>query len=103
MIRVIRQNCAGSDEWTIAALETRVERRADVVCLVEPPRENGGIGISHSAYEISKRKTMWTAIWRGSRLVVDERSDSSRGANNDVIATDVRRRGKMIMRIVNVY
>jgi len=36
-------------------------------------------------------------------LVVDERTDLSRGANEDVIATDVRRRGERIMRIVNVY
>jgi len=28
--------------------------------------------------------------------------DLSRGANDDVIATDVRRRGEKIMRIVNV-
>jgi len=35
--------------------------------------------------------------------VVDEQTDLSRGANEDVIATDVRRRGERIMRIVNVY
>jgi len=39
MIRVIQHNCLRSYEWTIAALETRVESRADVVCLREPPRE----------------------------------------------------------------
>jgi len=103
MIRVIQHNCARSYEWTIAALETGVERRADVVCLQEPPRERGGIGISHSAYEVRKRKRVWTAIRRGSGLVVDERTDLSRGANEDVIATDVRRRGERITRIVNVY
>ena len=35
--------------------------------------------------------------------MVDERTDLSRGANDDVIATDVRRRGEIITRIVNVY
>jgi len=35
-------------------------------------------------------------------LVVDEQTDSSRGANDDVIATDVRRRGERILRIANV-
>jgi len=35
--------------------------------------------------------------------VVDERTNLSRGANEDVIATDVRRRGERITRIVNVY
>jgi len=29
--------------------------------------------------------------------------DLSRGANDDVIATDVRRRGEKIRRIVNIY
>jgi hypothetical protein len=87
------------------ALEAGVERRADVVCLQEPPRERerGGVGISHSAYEIRKRKRVWTAIRRGSGLLVDEWTDLSTGANEDVIATDVRRRGERITRIVNVY
>jgi len=91
MNRVIQQNCARSYEWTIAALETGVECRADVVCLPEPLRERGGIGSSHSAYKTRKRKRVWTAIRRGSGLVVDERMDLSRGENEDVFATDVRR------------
>jgi len=103
MIRVIQHNCARSYEWTIAALEMGVEHRADVVCLQEPQRERGVIGISHSAYEIRKRKRVWTAIQKGSGLVVDERTDLNRGANDDVIATDVRRRGEKIRRIVNIY
>jgi len=103
MIRVIQHNCARSYEWTIAALEMGVERRADIVCLQELPTERGGIGISHSAYEIRKRKRVWTAIRRGSGLVVDEQTDLSRGANEDVIATDVRKRRERITRIVNIY
>jgi len=91
MIRVIQHNCARSYEYTIAALETGVERGPDLVCLQEPRRERGETGISHSAYEIRKRKSVWTAIQKGSGLVVDERTDLSRGANDDVIATDVRR------------
>jgi hypothetical protein len=73
--------------------------------LQDPPRERerGGVGISHSAYQIRKRKRVWTAIPRGSGLVVDERTDLGTGANEDVIATDVRRRGERITRIVNVY
>ena len=46
---------------------------------------------------------MWTAIWKGSGLMVDERTDLCRGANSDVIVTDIRRRGEKIMGIVNVY
>jgi hypothetical protein len=40
---------------------------------------------------------------KGSGLVVDERTDQSRGANDDVIATDLRRRGEKITRIVKIY
>jgi len=79
-----------------------VERRVDVVWLQVPPRERGNIGIRHWAYEISKRKSVWTARRKGSGLVVDERTDLSRGANKDVILTDVRRSGEKITRIVNV-
>jgi exonuclease III len=103
MFSVIQLNCAMSYEWTIAALETGVERRADVVCLQEPLTEKGGIRISHSATEIRKRKRIWTAIRRRSGVVVDQRTDLSRGGNNGVIATDVRMRVETITRIVNFY
>ena len=33
--------------------------------------------------------------------MVVEQTDLSRGANNDVVVTDVRRRGEKITRIVN--
>ena len=35
--------------------------------------------------------------------MVDDRTDLSRGANDDVIATDFRRRGETLTRIVNIY
>jgi len=85
MIRVIQLNCARSYQWTIVALETAVKRRADRVCVLDPPREKGGIGISHGPSKITTRKRVWTARWKGSGLVVDERTDYSRGANDDVL------------------
>jgi len=103
MVRVIQHNCAGSYKWTSAVLETGVESRADVVCFQETPRDRGEIGISHLAHNIRKRKRVWKAIRKGSGLVVDERTDLSRGANDDVIATEVRRRGEKITRIANIY
>jgi len=103
MIRVIQHTSARSYECTIAALEMVVERRADVLCLQERPRERGGIGIRHSAYEMTNRKRVWTAIRRGSGLVDDEPTDGSGGANDDVIATDASMRGERITRIINVY
>jgi hypothetical protein len=36
-------------------------------------------------------------------LAVNEWTDRRRGANEDVIATDVRRRGERMTRIINVY
>lgn len=56
MTKAIQHNCAWSSEWTIAALETAAECKADVVQLQGPPRGRGGFGISHSADEIRKRK-----------------------------------------------
>jgi hypothetical protein len=46
---------------------------------------------------------MWTAIQKGSGLVVDERTDLSRGAHDDVIVTDGRKGGEMITKFVNIY
>ena len=40
---------------------------------------------------------------KGSGLDVHERIDQSKGDNDDVIITDVRRRGEMFTRIVNMY
>jgi len=85
------------------ALEPGVEQRAAVVCLQEPPRERGNIGISHSTYNIRKRNRGWMAIQKGSSLVVDEWTAVCRGANDNVIATDIRRRVEKRTRIVNVY
>jgi hypothetical protein len=80
-----------------------VEPRADVVCLPEPPREKGGIRISHSAYKLRKTTSVWMSIWRGSGLVVAEGMDLIRGVNDDVIVIYVRRRCETITRMVNIY
>jgi len=56
MIRGIQHNRERSYEWTRAVLETGVECRSDEVCLQEPPRGRGEVGISHSAYKIGNRK-----------------------------------------------
>ena len=73
------------------------------MCFQEPTRDRGGVGISHSAYEMRKRERAWTAIQKGSGLVVDERMDLSKGANNDVTVTNLRRRGEKLTRIVNIH
>jgi hypothetical protein len=86
----------------MAAVETIVERKADLGMLQEPPEERGAIGISHSAYEIRKRKRVWTAVRKESGLATDERTDLCRGVNDDVIVTDVKRRGEKMMRGVNI-
>jgi hypothetical protein len=103
MIRVMQHNYERLGERTIAALVAHIERRVDIFCVPVPPRERGQLGISHSAYEIRTRNMVWTAIRKRSSLVVDERTDLCRWANDDVIATDVRRRGQTITNIVNNY
>jgi len=79
-----------------------VERRVDVVCFQEPSRGRGDIGISYSAYRRRRMKRVRTAIRKGSGLVVDQRTDLSRAANNNDIFPDIRRRDEKIMRIVDV-
>jgi len=103
MISVIQHNCTRLNEWAIAVMEMGVEPRADVVLLQEPLTETGLTGISNSAYEVGKRIRDSTAIHVGSGLVVVEWTDLSCGANDDVIAMDVRRRGQTITKIVNGY
>jgi len=80
-----------------------VEQLADVVILQEPPAERGGSRISHSAYEIRKQMRVWTAVCKGCGLATNQQTDLSRGANDNVIVSDVRRRGEKIMRIINIY
>jgi len=103
MIRAIQHNCARSSTWTMAAMEMGVDRKADSVLLQEPPQERGRIGISHPAYEITKRLTVWTVVRGGSGLAPGERTDLSRGANDDVMVTVVKRRGEKMTRIINVH
>jgi len=103
MIRAIQHNSTRSYEWTIAALETREECRADVVCLQEPPRERKGFEIRYTAYEIRKRKRVWTAMHKGRGLALNKRTYLSKGGDDDGIVTDVRRRGERVTRIVNIY
>jgi len=42
-------------------------------------------------------------VHKGSGFATDERTDLRRGANNNVSVTDVKRRGEMITRVINIY
>jgi hypothetical protein len=103
MFRAIQHNCARSYVWTMAALATGVERKADMVCLQEPPREREGVGISHPAYDIRKRKRVRTVVRKRSSFATNERTDLSKNALGDVIVVDINRRGEKMTRIVNIY
>jgi len=87
----------------MAALETGVDGKADLVLLPGSPGENARIGISPAAYGIRKQKRVWTAVCKGCGLATDERGDLSMGANDNVIVTNVKRRGEKMTRIINVY
>lgn len=43
------------------------------------------------------------AIGRGSGLEVDERTDNSRGTNDDIIATHITWRAESITRTLNIW
>jgi len=79
------------------------EEMADVVCPQEPPREREGVGISHLAYNIRKRKTVWMAVGKGSGFPNNERTDLSKNPLSDVIVVDIECRGDKMTRIVNIY
>jgi len=82
-------NCARSYKWTTAALETGVERIADGVWLHEILCERVSIGIIHSTYNLRRSNPVRTAIRKGSDHEVNERTHSSRCANDNVIASEI--------------
>jgi hypothetical protein len=63
----------------------------------------GGIGSSHTAYKIRKQNRIWTAVHKGSDYATDQQTDLSRCVNDDVIVTDVQRRGEKVTRVINMY
>jgi hypothetical protein len=71
--------------------------------LQDPPRLRGGIKISHLAYKITEGNRVWTAIRKGTGLVVDDRLNLSWGDNDDAIVTNVRSRGEKITRSADIY
>jgi hypothetical protein len=68
-----------------------------------PPREGAGSGISHSVYDIRKRKKVWTVVWKESDLTMNERTDVSKNAGDNVIVANLIRQGEKMLRIVNIY
>ena len=54
------------------------------------------------AYDIRKRKRVWTVVSKGSSLTTNERIDLSRNAGDDIIVVDIKRRGEKMIRIVNI-
>jgi len=102
MIRAIQHNCARSNAWNIAELETVVDRKADLVPLQEPIRETWRIGISHLAYDNRKQTRIWNVVRQGNGLATDQRTELSRGANDDVMVTDVKGRTEKMTRIINI-
>jgi hypothetical protein len=87
----------------MAVLTMQVEQLADVVILQKLPAERGGSRISQPPYEIRKQMRVWTAVCKGCGLATNQQTDLSRGANDNVIVSDMGRRGEKIMRIINIY
>jgi len=86
----------------MAALETGVERKADVVSLQQPPSEKEGVGICHPAYDIRIKKRFCTAVRRRSGFATNKWTDFSKNTLSDLIVVDIKRRGDNMTRIVNI-
>jgi len=46
---------------------------------------------------------VWTAVRVGRGLATEKRIDHSRGTNDNVIVTDVNRRGEKMTKVINIY
>jgi len=62
-----------------------------------------GFGISHSTYKIRKWKIVWAAVCKGSSFSIDEWTDLSRDANDEVIGTDVNRTDGRKTMMIDIY
>jgi hypothetical protein len=100
---MIQQTYTGSNNQTIAPLVMGVAHRVDVACFQVPPIDKASCGISHSSRKVRFGNSVCTAIPKWNSLVIDERTEYCRGDNNNVIATDIPRRGQMITRIIIDY
>jgi hypothetical protein len=102
MITVIQYNCVRSYEWIILG-QTEVDSTVDILCLQNPQRGRGGVGISPLPCEETNRKRVLIMIRKCSGLVVGERTESSQEGNDNVLITDLRRSGEKITTIVSIY
>lgn len=101
MFKAIKHNCARSYLCAMAAEKMGMEWKADAVFRAEPPRARAGCNISHVAYDIEKGMRVWMVVHNGSGLTMNDRTDLTKNAGDDVIVIDIKRRGEKVIRIVN--
>jgi len=72
------------------------------ITFVPATGDKGVIGISRPAYDIRKETRVWMAVPTGNGHAMNRLRDLSRGANENVMVTDVNRRGQLMTRIINI-
>jgi hypothetical protein len=102
MVIVLQQNCAGSKEGTVLAIEKGLEREADLVVMQEAYQGKGEeYRTSHPGFKFVRGGRVMTAIRIDTQVEVDE--VGGLGGDGDVQAFDiVDKKGKKV-RLVNVY
>jgi len=78
-----------SQIWTMAAHETGVEQKVDVVCLQEPPSLRDEVAICHPAYDIGQRKRVWMAVWMVISFGTKKWTNLSKNRVGDAIIVDI--------------
>jgi hypothetical protein len=72
MFRAVEHNCARPYILAMMAMETRVDRKVDVVCLQEPPGDGVGRRLSHLAFNNRNRKRVWMALRKRSGYTINK-------------------------------
>lgn len=73
------------------------------MCQQEPLRQPAGGGIIGSAYDVSKKNRVWTAVRKGTGLTMKERTHLIRNVDDNVIVVHIKRLGEKSIIIVNIY
>lgn len=77
--------------------------KGSFVIVARAAEERRGIGISGSAYEIRKRRRVWTLLPMEICLGTDEWTDLSRRVKDNASVTEVTRRAEKRMWVINTY
>jgi hypothetical protein len=87
----------------MAALQTGLGGKEDMVCLQATPRERAGSGISHSAYDSRKTKSVCTAVSKGCSYASIKHTNWNMNSGNHALIADIKSRGEKMIWIINIH